>query len=80
VRLGAHLLTERGSELRWDYGRAELPRDLAPAGEESLELRLRAPGEPGRYLIELDLVAEGHFWFEDAGGRVASIPLTVLAT
>jgi tRNA (mo5U34)-methyltransferase len=78
VRLGAHLLTDRGSELHWDFGRADLPRDLAPAAEAPLELRLRAPQAPGRYTIELDLVAEGQFWFEDTGGRVTSVDLSVL--
>ncbi len=80
VRLGGHLSTDRGIEVEWEFGRADLPRELPPGGSAALTLRVRAPREPGRYVIELDLVAEGLFWFEDAGGRLAQVPLTVDAS
>ena len=47
-----------------DALRTPLPHDLA-AGETTLvPVSVRAPGEPGRHAITLDLVHEGHRWFE----------------
>jgi hypothetical protein len=67
VHLGAHLLRADEEELAWDYGRADLPRDLAPGDDARVELTLRAPSEPGRYVVEFDMVAEHIAWFEDFG-------------
>ena len=67
VHLGAHLLREDEEELAWDYGRADLPRDLAPGDGARVELVLRAPDAPGRYVVEFDMVAEHISWFEDFG-------------
>jgi tRNA (mo5U34)-methyltransferase len=67
VHLGAHLLREDEEELDWDYGRADLPRDLAPGDEAHVRIVLRAPVRPGRYVVEFDMVAEHVAWFEDFG-------------
>ena len=67
VHLGAHLLREDEEELAWDYGRADLPRDLAPGDAAPVEITLRAPAERGRYVVEFDMVAEHISWFEDFG-------------
>ncbi|HZI19893.1 MAG TPA: DUF1698 domain-containing protein [Pyrinomonadaceae bacterium] len=78
VHLGAHLLREDEEELDWDYGRAPLPRDLAPGDAASVRLTLAAPAEPGRYVVEFDLVAEHVAWFEDFGSGTLRLPLTVI--
>lgn len=67
VQLGAHLLRSDEEELLWDYGRADLPRDLEPGEVESISIGLRAPAESGRYIVEFDMVAEHIAWFEDFG-------------
>jgi tRNA (mo5U34)-methyltransferase len=67
VHLGSHLLRETEEEVDWDYGRARLPRDLEPGEIAELELKLRLPETPGRYIIEFDMVAEHVTWFEDHG-------------
>ena len=76
VRLGAHLL--KGQEmLGHDYGRAELPRDLAKGDKASVELSLRAPSEPGSYVVRLDMVNEGTCWFAQRGSPEADVLMEV---
>jgi tRNA (mo5U34)-methyltransferase len=77
VHLGAHLLREDEEELAWDFGRADLPRDLAPGDSARVEINLRAPAEPGRYVVEFDLVAEHVAWFEDFGSGTLRHALAV---
>jgi len=76
VRLGAHLL--KGQEMvNQDYGRAELPRDLAKGDKASVELALRAPSEPGSYVVRLDMVNEGTCWFAQRGSPEADVSMEV---
>lgn len=77
VRLGAHLFGDGDEEIAWDYGRTALPHDLAPGEAVDLELKLRAPDKPGRYVLELDMVSEHVAWFEDAGSSTLGVELTV---
>jgi tRNA (mo5U34)-methyltransferase len=67
VRLGAHLLATNEEAVIWDYCRARLTRDLEPDESESVTIELRAPNEPGDYLVEFDMVLEHVSWFEDLG-------------
>ena len=78
VRLGAHLATADGALAVRDYGRADLPRDLAPGESEVITIELTAPDEPGEYRVELDVVREGVAWFSSRGS--ASIRCSVTVT
>jgi SAM-dependent methyltransferase len=77
VRLGAHLLDADGSPLVDDYGRAGIPTDLPQRGEARIDLELKAPAEPGHYIVRLDMVNEGICWFAQHGSPVANLPLEV---
>lgn len=77
VHLGPHLLRDDEEEVAWDYGRAALPRDLAPGDAASFDITVRAPERPGRYVVEFDLVAEHVAWFEDFGSGTVRHELTV---
>jgi tRNA (mo5U34)-methyltransferase len=77
VQLGAHLLRSDEEELSWDYGRSDLPHDLEPGEGENISIALRAPQEPGRYIVEFDMVAEHIAWFEDFGSGTMRQELTV---
>lgn len=77
VHLGAHLLRADEEEVAWDYGRADLPRDLAPGEAARVDLALRAPEGPGRYVVEFDMVAEHVAWFEDFGSGTLRHALSV---
>jgi len=65
IHLGAHLMHANDEEISWDYGRANLPQDLEPGAEAVIGIILRAPQEPGRYIVEFDMVSEYVAWFED---------------
>ena len=77
LRLSHHLLTASGLLLRRDGERTLMPRVVAPGESVRLLSRLRAPDEPGSYLVEWDLVSEGECWFVECGGRTARVPLHV---
>lgn len=77
VHLGAHLLRDTEEEVDWDYGRARLPRDLEPGETADLDLQVRLPETPGRYIIEFDMVAEHVTWFEDHGSGTLRHELVV---
>ncbi len=65
VHLGAHLMHLNDEEISWDYGRANLPQDLEPGAEAVIDIILRAPQDPGTYIVEFDMVSEYIAWFED---------------
>jgi len=77
VQLGAHLLRSDEEELSWDYGRADLTHDLEPNEVATISINLRAPQEPGRYIVEFDMVAEHIAWFEDFGSGTLRYEFTV---
>jgi hypothetical protein len=75
--LGAHLLDGQRRLLALDHARAPLLRDVAPRDAIEMEMTLAVPGEAGRYLIEIDLVAEGVAWFGALGSPTAGFELVV---
>lgn len=77
VRLGAHLVGGERAVVNHDYGRADLPRDIAKGDEVVVEMSLVAPSEPGSYTIELDMVNEGMCWFAQQGSQTAQVSLDV---
>lgn len=77
VHLGSHLLRADEEEAAWDYARADLPHDLEPGESAQIEINARAPSEPGRYVVEFDMVAEHVAWFEDFGSGTLRHELTV---
>jgi SAM-dependent methyltransferase len=77
VRLGAHLTPVDGRPAILDYGRADLPRDLAPDASAEVSIDLSAPDGPGRYRVELDMVREGVTWFSRREPSSVEVSLTV---
>ena len=78
VRLAAHLIGGREEEdVFMYYAGAVLDGDVEPGGEAQFTLRLRAPSEPGRYVLEFDMVSEHLSWFEDLGSPTVRQELLV---
>lgn len=77
VRLGAHLVARNGASSVLDYGRADLPRDLAPGASAVVTIELDAPDESGEYRVELDMVREGVAWFSSRHPSSATVSLAV---
>jgi hypothetical protein len=63
VNLSYHWLDEEGSAVIWEGRRTKLPQDLGAGRSVEVSQRVVAPPEPGRYVLELDLVREGVSWF-----------------
>jgi hypothetical protein len=75
---GNHWLDASGGRMvHQDDGRAPLPQMLRAGEEARLVLRMRAPAEPGRYVVEIDLVHEGVTWFADRGNRTLQFEMDV---
>ena len=81
VSLGAHLYDARGAIVRHSYHWEPLTdgdgRPVAPGESVVREARVPAPA-PGRYLLELDLVAANVIWFGINGSTTPRVELEVL--
>ncbi|HYC90651.1 MAG TPA: methyltransferase domain-containing protein [Thermoanaerobaculia bacterium] len=66
VALGVHLHDAAGQLVDLDYARTVLPRALAPGEEVTFDFVL-PPLQPGRWIVELDCVAEKVAWFAQVG-------------
>ena len=66
VALGAHLHDASGNLVDLDYARTVLPRPLDPGEEVTFDFTL-PPLQPGRWIVELDCVAERVAWFAQVG-------------
>ena len=67
VRLSHRWL--QGEKVVQDYGqtRTELPTVVGPGQTVTVRSHLTAPGTPGRYQVQVELVHEGVAWFEGRG-------------
>ena len=79
VRLSHRWL--KGDKVVRDYGetRTELPQVVAPGQAVTVRSRVTAPGTPGRYQLQLDLVHEGTSWFESRGAGRKLVEVEVKA-
>jgi SAM-dependent methyltransferase len=68
IRIGNHWLAPNGATVVPDDGRIELPHDVPPGGEATVDLAVHAPDAPGTAVLEADLVQEGVSWFADRLG------------
>jgi hypothetical protein len=73
--LSYHLLSASGALLRHDNERVYLETPIEPGESRLVELAARAPEEPGRYRLEIDLVWEGLMWFKDIGNPTSVVEL-----
>jgi SAM-dependent methyltransferase len=75
IRVGNHWLDAHGGMVVQDDGRATLPAVLNPDDRCRVDLQIRTPADPGKYLLELDVVHEGITWFADRGSRTCRVPI-----
>jgi SAM-dependent methyltransferase len=75
--IGNHWLRDDGATAIQDDARAVLPRTVEPGESVDVVLPVQAPGEPGRYILEIDLVQEHVCWFAEQGSATARAPITV---
>jgi hypothetical protein len=67
VRATCRWIAENGTVVITDGPRTELPEPVASGEAVELEVGVAVPTRPGRYTMEIDLVAEGLRWFGEPG-------------
>lgn len=61
----------------WDGVRTKLPEDIATGKSIDVPLLVKAPSEPGKYILVIDLVQEGALWFADTGSQTATLAFVI---
>jgi len=77
LHLGTHLRRDDGEAIIWDGPRTPVPRFVAPGQVVTFICHFQAPENPGRYIVEWDLVSEHECWFASCGSTVLRTPLEV---
>jgi SAM-dependent methyltransferase len=77
IRLGNHWRRRFGWMLQFNDVRAALPHDVAPGETVEIGFCVAAPAEPGRYVLEFDMVHENLHWFATLGSRTARVRVKV---
>ncbi len=77
IALSWHVRDMAGTVLAWENRRCYLPHDLAAGAALDMVVGVRAPPAPGRYVVEFDMVHEGHTWFATHGSPTASLVVLV---
>jgi hypothetical protein len=78
IAVGNHWLDKDGKRTADPEGHNGIPKDLKPGEEAQMTLLITAPGQPGEYTIELDMVQEAVAWFGDKGSPTTKAKVTVV--
>jgi hypothetical protein len=74
VLMSYHWKRKSGAIAVWDGVRTFLPRVLHKGDADDIFLAVRAPEDPGDYLLEVSLLEEGRHWYDDS---VEGLPLCI---
>ncbi|MEW6003022.1 MAG: hypothetical protein AB1638_10305 [Nitrospirota bacterium] len=77
INLSYRWLDKEGKILIRDGLRTPLPYDIKPDNDIDLNATVAAPGNPGEYMLEFDMVQERVSWFKDRGSKTATVPVRV---
>jgi SAM-dependent methyltransferase len=81
MNVGNHWRHRKGRKtLILDDGRGRVVGPVKPGEDTAVELVMRAPAKPGRYILEFDLVEEGVCWFADRGSPTLAMEVVVPRT
>jgi len=66
--LGTHWINrDTGEVVEWDGNRGLLDQDIEHDQEAEIKITIKAPDEPGRYILQYDMAHEGVTWFSEQG-------------
>lgn len=77
VCLSYRILTEDGQVVVPMGESASLPKEVRMGEEVEVTATLRAPGEPGRYVVVWDLLHGGEVWFSEKGAEPLEVGVEV---
>jgi len=66
-----------GQTVVYEGTRTALPGDVQPEEEATLEAHVIAPGAPGSYLLQWDMVHEHVTWFSARGASTGDVPVQI---
>jgi SAM-dependent methyltransferase len=78
IMLANHWLDANGDVIARDDGRGALPRAVWPGDTVQVPMVVTPPAQPGRYVLELDLVQELVTWFGDKGSPTVRVAVDVV--
>jgi tRNA (mo5U34)-methyltransferase len=78
VHLVAHVLDKDEEPVSWYHAGAFLPHDVAPGEAVEIDIEVRAPAQPGNYILMFDMVSEHLAWFEDLGSQTVMQAIEVI--
>jgi hypothetical protein len=78
VQVSYHWLDELRNPIVWDGIRSGLAERVQPGRHLRLPFSLRGPLPPGRYVLAVDLVEEGRYWFAEVGNTPIEATLDVV--
>lgn len=67
IYLSYHWYFEKGDSCLFDGQRTALAAPVSHGEAHKLEMNVKTPGTFGNYVLELTMVMEGQFWFEECG-------------
>lgn len=76
--LSYHWYDPDGNVLIYDGIRTPLPNTVSPRTEIILSAKVKAPSQPGKYVIEFDIVREHISWFAQQGSKPTSVSVEVM--
>lgn len=71
-----HIYDEGGNTIAYENPRTTIT-DILPGQKGIVNVQIKAPPEKGRYIIEIDMVKEGEYWFKNRGERPGELYLKV---
>lgn len=75
--LANHWLSSDEAVVQWLDGYKRLLEPLVAGQSAVVPLHVRAPAEPGQYVLEVDVAEQGVAWFSECGGQPLRIELEV---
>ena len=77
TNISYHWFDATGKEIVHDGDRTALKLPIPVDSESSMTVRVYAPKDPGSYVVQVDLVKEGQYWFADKGMAPVRLPVDV---
>lgn len=76
--LSYHVRDPEGPTKIWDGDRTPIGRVVAPGASILMLAMFTAPGEPGEYIVEWDMVSEGECWFAQCNSQTQIVPVLIV--
>jgi hypothetical protein len=77
VALSYHLFNANGKTILHDGERTAFNMPIKSGESEDTSVKVFAPTESGAYVVEVDIVKDGAYWFGDKGMATVRLPVTV---